>query len=86
MLKYIFRMLFRDAKPKKPTPEPKIEPFRKPVVGRRPIAESKRPSIQPTSKSIKGKCYVIDGDTISSVVRKSELPESMRRNWIIPGG
>lgn len=57
-------MLFRGRKPTEPVQEPEFKPIRTPAVRRRRVVEPKRPSIQPTSKSLKGKCYVIDGDTI----------------------
>ena len=47
MLKYIFRMLFRDARPKQPIPEPKVEAFRNPVTRRWPITEPKKPTPEP---------------------------------------
>lgn len=64
MLRYLFRSLFRSCSrttPTHPTPERPL-----PVVNLPPrrLSVGKVPSRTPTTKILKGKCYVVDGDTV----------------------
>lgn len=74
MLKTLFRLFFSAPRRRnnRPAPPRRIPPVTaKPVTPRKEIKPSLTPSQRPQQASIKGRCYVIDGDTI--VIAKQHI-------------
>lgn len=64
MIRFILRMLFGPSRPYKRRTPPKLQRSQPRVPPRRPAREARKPSGIPSTETLKGKCYVIDGDTI----------------------
>ncbi len=63
MLRYILRALFGSSR-KRSRVVP-FQPTKRPAITRaRPVPSKQPPSAYPTTRTLKGKCHVIDGDTI----------------------
>lgn len=64
MLKFLIRSIFGTAPKRSGVADAKVIEVWKPHIPHRRTSTAPRPDRTPTTETLKGKCYVIDGDTI----------------------